>query len=97
MLWYKGELFKVIDLQKKHAKPQWLTWYVKFTGTNNCEHEGPTNTITDCNFSITRSVFEKVGGFDEHFTRLALREDADYGMRCFRQGFSMLWTSDRGI
>lgn len=87
----QGRIIEEGDPLKPNARPQWLTWYVKFTGTNNCETEGITNTITGCNFSIKKQVVEKIGFFDERFTGMAVREDADYGIRCFRQGVRMFF------
>ncbi len=73
-------------------KPLWLSRRLKFSGSDDCENVGPTNVITGCNFSVKRSVAEAVGGFDERFTRLDIREDADFGYRCYRKGYKMVFS-----
>ncbi len=45
---------------------------------------GPTN-----NLSCRKSVFEQVGGFDEHSPQPIGGEDADLGYRFYRQGYLM--------
>ncbi|WP_164851451.1 glycosyltransferase family 2 protein [Larkinella soli] len=71
------------------SHPSWLTWYLKFTGGDDCPVDGPVNVITGANFSVSRSVFGKIGGFDERFRGVAVHEDADFGLRAFRAGFRM--------
>ena len=70
-------------------KPHWVNRWIKYSGSNNCIREGKTNVVTGCNFSIKRLVVDKVGYFDIFFSKLALREDSDYGLRCYKQGMSM--------
>ena len=67
-------------------KPIWISRWLKYSGSNTCQSPGKTNTITGCNFSITRKVVETIGCFDERFQGLATREDSDYGLRAFRAG-----------
>lgn len=74
---------------KPSFKPHWVNWWIKFSGSNNCIKEGKTNVVTGCNFSIKRAVVSKVGYFDEFFSKLALREDSDYGLRCYKEGMVM--------
>ncbi len=85
----QGRVIEADDPLRDDAHPQWMTWYLKVKGTNNCTAGGPVNTLTGCNMSFSRRVYETVGLFDEHYTGLAVREDADYGMRCCRAGFRM--------
>ena len=81
---------RVIEQEMVPAKkPLWLNRWIKFSGSDNCITEGPVNVITGCNFSFKRNVIEQVGYFDEFFARLALREDADFGYRCYRAGICM--------
>ena len=70
-------------------KPHWVNRWIKYSGSNNCIKEGKTNVVTGCNFSIKRSVVDVVGYFDEFFSKLALREDSDYGLRCYEHGLAM--------
>lgn len=70
-------------------KPHWVNRWIKYSGSNNCIKEGKTNVVTGCNFSIKRKVVDKVGYFDEFFSKLALREDSDYGLRCYKKGMAM--------
>ena len=85
----QGRIVERNEPAPANARPQWLSWYLKFRGTNNCLTEGPTNTITGCNFSLKKTVISRVGLFDENYSRLALREDADFAQRCYRTGVSM--------
>ena len=70
-------------------KPIWISRWLKYSGSNTCQTPGKTNTITGCNFSITRKVVETIGYFDERFQGLATREDSDYGLRAFRAGLAI--------
>lgn len=80
------------DAHKKPAeKPQFMNDMLKITGRNDCLQIGETNTLTGCNFSIERKVVDDVGYFDEFFQGLAIREDADYGIRCYRNGQKMIF------
>lgn len=72
-------------------KPLWLSRRLKFTGSDDCENEDKTNVVTGCNFSVKKSVADAVGGFDERFTKLAIREDADFGYSCYRKGYKMIF------
>jgi glycosyltransferase involved in cell wall biosynthesis len=67
-------------------KPIWISSRLKYSGSNTCQTPGKTNTITGCNFSISRKVVETIGDFDERFQGLAVREDSDYGLRAYRAG-----------
>ncbi|MGA0555988.1 glycosyltransferase family 2 protein [Larkinella sp. VNQ87] len=71
------------------SKPLWLTWYLKFTGGDDCAIDGPVNVVTGANFSVSRAVFTKIGTFDERFSGVAVHEDADFGIRAHRAGFRM--------
>ncbi|RRB04914.1 glycosyltransferase family 2 protein [Larkinella rosea] len=71
------------------SSPSWLTWYLKFKGGDDCPTDGPVNVVTGANFSVSRSVFDKIGTFDESFAGVAVHEDADFGLRAFRAGCRM--------
>uniref|UniRef100_UPI0025B6A993 glycosyltransferase family 2 protein n=1 Tax=Aeromonas caviae TaxID=648 RepID=UPI0025B6A993 len=88
----QGRIVEAKDSNKKASPtPQNMDWKIKIRGRNDCLHMGGTNTLTGCNFSIERDVVERVGLFDEFFQNLAIREDADYGIRCHRAGEKMIF------
>lgn len=65
---------------------------IKFKGGDNCLYEGPTNSVTGCNFSFKRKVYETIGAFDERFQGVAVREDSEFGYRAFKSGFKMIYS-----
>lgn len=69
----------------------WLTPWIKFTGSDTSPHERFTNTITGCNFSFKRHVYEKIGGFDTNFTGISVREDSEFGYRAYKNGFKIFF------
>ena len=84
----------LLEKHKKNALcPQMMSSSLKIKGRNDCAVTGATNTLTGCNFSIEKSVVEAIGFFDEMFQGIAIREDADYGIRCFRGGMKMIFWS----
>lgn len=84
----------LLEKHKKHAsRPQIMNSFLKIKGRNDCAITGATNTLTGCNFSIEKSVVEAIGFFYETFQGIAIREDADYGIRCFRGGMKMIFWS----
>ena len=74
-------------------QPTWILPWLRFQGGNNCPVDGPTNNITGCNFSVSRKVFEAMGGFDEKFQGRATREDSDFGYGAYRRGFKLWYSS----
>ncbi|QFI56173.1 glycosyltransferase family 2 protein [Aeromonas simiae] len=88
----QGRVVVSKDADKRPAQtPPFMNGMIKVTGRNDCQHKGATNTLTGCNFSIEQGVVERVGYFDEYFQQLAIREDADYGLRCYRAGEKMIF------
>lgn len=81
---------------RQHRRPPWITPWLKFRGGADCLTDGPTNCVTGCNFSVSRAVFEALGGFDEGFVGRATREDSDFGYRAWRQGYRV-WFSSRAV
>jgi glycosyltransferase involved in cell wall biosynthesis len=75
-------------------RPQWMLPWLRVIGSNTYDKSGDTNTLTGCNFSITRSAQKKIGLFDEQFNGIVIREDADFGARCFRSGLAMKFSSE---
>lgn len=71
------------------AKAQWMRPWLRVVGSNSHDRPGVTNTLTGCNFSLSRRVVEQIGEFDTNFSGFLLREDADYGARCHRAGLAM--------
>jgi glycosyltransferase involved in cell wall biosynthesis len=85
---------RVIETNKEHRikkNPTWIYPWIKFLGGNNCLHRAKTNSLTGCNFSITQKVVEKVGYFDERYINVAIREDSDYGYRCYKAKMNMIF------
>jgi len=81
---------RIIEAEMTPAsRPHWLNRWIKYSGSNDCITEGPINVVTGCNFSFKRKVIDEVGYFDEFFSKLALREDSDFGYRCYKAGVSM--------
>jgi GT2 family glycosyltransferase len=78
-------------------RPQWMRPWLRVIGSNSCNKPGVTNTLTGCNFSLSRRVFEKIGEFDTKFSGLLLREDADYGARCHKAGFTMRFDASASV
>ena len=93
----QGRVIERDDPLRDDARPQWMAWYLKVKGTNNCIIEGATNTITGCNFSVSRRAVDLVGHFDERFTGIAVREDSDYGIRCHRAGLKMVFAPEAAV
>lgn len=77
-----------------HKHPTWVTSRLKFTGGNNCLQDGIANTITGCNFSFKRSLYEKIGPFDERFQGTAIHEDGDFGHRAHKAGFKVFFATN---
>lgn len=73
------------------SSPQIMNDWIKIKGRNDCKATGVTNTLTGCNFSIEKCVVKNIGYFDEKFQGLAIREDADYAIRCYRGGMKMIF------
>ena len=76
-----------------HSRPIWITPWLKFRGGNNCLHDGATNNVTGCNFSVSRAAYEALGGFDEGYTGRATREDSDFGYRAYKRGYKVWYAS----
>ncbi len=68
--------------------PMWMNNWMKIKGRDTCETDGPTNNVTGANFSFSRRVYEKIGGFDERFHGPVL-DDGDFAQRAWRAGFKM--------
>ena len=75
-------------------RAQWMLPWLRVVGSNTYDQSAKTNTITGCNFSISRSANEVVGEFDTQFTGVLIREDADYGARCHKAGLRMMFDAD---
>lgn len=75
-------------------RPQWMLPWLRVIGSNTYDKSGNTNTLTGCNFSITRSAQKKIGLFDDQFNGIVIREDADFGARCFRAGQAMKFSAE---
>ncbi len=75
-------------------RPQWVRPWLRFVGSNTHDRAGVTNTLTGCNFSLSRRAADRVGEFDPLFCGALVREDADYGARCRRAGLRMVFDAD---
>ncbi len=54
---------------------------------------GPTATVRGCNMSFPRDLLQKLGGFDERYTRSAFREDTDISFRLRSHHYSLWFAS----
>ncbi len=75
-------------------RAQWMLPWLRVVGSNTFDKTSLTNTITGCNFSISRSAARRVGEFDTRFTGVLIREDADFGARCFKAGYKIVFDAD---
>ncbi|MGK0290290.1 MAG: GT2 family glycosyltransferase [bacterium] len=73
-------------------KPTWIASYIKFKGKDTCDHDGKTNNVTGCNFSVAKKVIDQIGTFDESFYGMAIREDSDFGYRAYKAGFNVTFS-----
>ncbi|MCP3659189.1 MAG: glycosyltransferase [Bacteroidetes bacterium] len=72
--------------------PIWIRSWLKYNvlmGKKDLRTK--TNSITGCNFSVRKKVAEEVGGFDEGFVKIAVREDSDFGYRCYKAKKRMVY------
>jgi GT2 family glycosyltransferase len=76
------------------SKPTWISDALRYSGGDTCTTPGRTNTITGCNFSISRKTVETIGYFDERFQGVSTREDSDYGLRAHRAGLTIRFAPD---
>jgi glycosyltransferase involved in cell wall biosynthesis len=77
--------------------PTWVTRTLKFTGGDNYDRDGTTNNITGCNFSITRSVIDRIGYFDENFRGISVREESDYARRAWKAGLKFKFSANAAL
>lgn len=85
---------RVVESDSKiDSRPTWISPWLKYKGGNNCPVDGPTNNITGCNFSVSKKVFEAMGGFDEKFEGRATREDSDFGYGAYKRGYKLWYSS----
>lgn len=72
-------------------KQEGRDWLLSLTANPNDPGTHQTLSFpTGCS-AIHRSVFEKIGGFDEFFDPDGAGEDREYGLRIFHAGFSLLY------
>lgn len=89
---------RVTEQMSKHPdRPTWLTDSIRFKGGDNCDHDGPTNNITGCNFSMTRDVIGIIGYFDENYRGVSVREESDYALRAYRAGVKFRFSASAGL
>ncbi len=69
--------------------PVWFNRWARYTGSENCLSDGPTNKLAGCNGSFKRKVFDALEGFDERFVKMANFEDSDFGYRAYKAGFKV--------
>lgn len=77
-----------------HQHPTWVTKWLKFTGGNNCLHDGFANATTGCNFSFKRKLYDEIGPFDERFQGTSIHEDSDFGHRAFKAGHKVFFSTN---
>lgn len=66
-------------------------WLLSLTTNPDFPGRCPALSFTTCCAAIHRSVYEKVGKFDEFFDPDGAGEDRDYGLRIFEAGFNILF------
>jgi len=66
-------------------------WLLSLTSNPDFPGRCPALSFTTCCAAIHRSVYEKVGKFDEFFDPDGAGEDRDYGLRIFEAGFNILF------
>lgn len=89
---------RVEEGESKHAKhPVWFNFWGRYTGSENCLINGPTNKFAGCNGSFRRKVFDSLNGFDENFIGLANCEDADFGYRAYKANFNVGFRASASI
>lgn len=85
---------RVVEEDSKiNTHPTWVNRWLKFSGGNNCLRDGFANSITGCNFSFKRSLYDKIGPFDERFQGVAIHEDGDFGHRAWKAGYQIFYSS----
>lgn len=75
-------------------RAQWMLPWLRVIGSNTYDKTSHTNTITGCNFSISQATSSHIGEFDTRFSGVLIREDADYGARCYKAGLKMVFDAD---
>ncbi len=73
----------------EHSNPAWLNRWIRFRGGDNCPHDGITNNLTGCNFSVSGKVVRDIGFFDERYSGVAVREETDYALRIIAGGYKI--------
>lgn len=73
----------------EHAEPVRLNRWIRFRGGDNCPHDGMTNNLTGCNFSLSRKAVDDIGFFDERYSGVAVREETDYALRLVAAGYTI--------
>ena len=82
---------KIFEKNSENA-PIWILPWLKYKVLNNKKDQRtPTNSLTGCNFSVKKAVAEEVGKFDERFYKISVREDSDFGYRCYKAGKKMVF------
>jgi len=85
------------DGSPEHDRPIWVNRWIRFRGGDNCPHDGTTNNLTGCNFSVRRQVNEKIGGFDERYVGVAVREESDYAQRVLAAGYRIAYSARAAV
>ena len=70
-----------------------LTRTCQLKGHFNCNLAGSTNRLGEHNFSVRRSVADRVGAFDEQMDDCLEWAGADYGLRCYKSGWNIRFES----
>lgn len=68
-----------------------VTWFGAFINNFYGTKEQDAEGFVGCNFSLRRTVLEKVRGFDEAFTGNAIREDTDMAVRIRKAGYRIIF------
>lgn len=81
----------------EHAEPIRLNRWIRFSGGDNCPHDGITNNLTGCNFSLNRKAVDHIGLFDERYSGVAVREETDYALRLVAGGYKIKFCAGAAV
>jgi glycosyltransferase involved in cell wall biosynthesis len=79
------------------TNPIWLNKFFHFSGSENCNIDGPTNKLAGNNGSFKRKVYDSLHGFDQNYYGTSICEDTDFGYRAYKTGYSVYFIAEASI